>query len=78
MGHSRLVGLLTVLAVVFTTLAILFTITGTWLFIEYLIVSTIALAGWLYFSYRDTKSIQRVVSPYILSIVVILILNTWR
>lgn len=78
MGHSRLVSLLTVLAVVFTALAVLFTITGTWLFLEYLVVSAFALAGWLYFSFEDTLSINRLVSPYILSIVVLLVLNTCR
>ncbi len=78
MGTSRLSSLLTVLAVVFTALAVLFTITGTWLFAEYLIVSALALFGWLYFSFKDTISIQRVLSPYILSVAVLLILNTCR
>lgn len=78
MGNSSLRSLLTVLAVVVTALAVLFTITGTWLFLQYLIVSAVALAGWLYFSFKETSSIQRLVSPYILSIVVLLILNTCR
>jgi len=78
MQISRLSGLLTVLAVVFTALAVLFTITGTWLFLEHLIVSAIALVACLSFSFKDTLTTQQVVSPYILSIVVLLILNTCR
>ena len=78
MERSKLESLLTVLSVVFSTLAILYTLTGTWLFLQYLIVSSIAVFGWLFFSFKPTKSIQQVVSPYILSIVVLLILNTCR
>lgn len=78
MGASKLSGLLTVLSFLFTALAIFFTFIGTWLFLEYLIVGTTALAGWLYFSFKEPVNIQRTVAPYILSIVVLLILNTCR
>jgi len=78
MANARLPGLLTVLAVVISALSVLFNITGIWLFWEYVIVSVIALLGWLYFSFKAAFKSQWIVSPYILSVAVILILNTCR
>lgn len=78
MKNAKLQSLLIVFALTSTGLTILFTMTGTWLFLEYLIVSTIAIAGWLYFSFKSVLSPKRFIAPYILLIVLLLVLNTTR
>lgn len=75
---DRLTSLATVIAFVITALLGVFIVTGPGYTIELAIVSALALAGWLRFSYRRLPAQVPVVAPYILAIVLYLVLATCR
>jgi hypothetical protein len=67
-----------VLSIAITTVVAAYLFTGAGYAIELTVVSLLALAGWLRFSFRDVPSQDKIVAPYILIIVLSLILNTSR
>lgn len=76
--ESKSASLLTVGAVGITALVATFINVGPGPGIELALVSVLALACWLGFSFRDALSQEKIVAPYILAIVVNLLLNSSR
>ncbi len=78
MENSKISGLLWVIPSAITLSVLLFINVGSSLCIQYSIVSALALIGWLKFSYKTTPSQNLVVAPYILCVVLMIVLNTFR
>jgi hypothetical protein len=76
--ESKLTSLLTVLSIVITTVVAVYLFIGAGYAIELTVVSLLAFAGWLRFSFRDVPSQDKIVAPYTLITVLSLILNTSR
>ena len=76
--ESKRTSLLTVLSIDITTVVAAYLFTGPGYAIELTVVSLLALAGWLRFSFRDVPSQDTIVAPYILIIVLMLVLNASR
>jgi hypothetical protein len=76
--NTKHASLLTVIAAAITTLAASYIVVGPALFIELAIVSSLALACWLRFSFREPLCQDKIVAPFIQVVVLNLILNTSR
>ncbi len=66
------------LSIVITTVVAVYLFAGLGYAIELSVVSLLAFARWLRFSFRDVPSQDTIVAPHILIIVLSLILNTSR
>ncbi len=76
--ESKHAALLTVIAVIITALVATYIHVGSGPCIELALVSILALTCWLRFSFHDQASQDKIVTPYIVSIVLSLVLNTGR
>ena len=77
--ESNRASLLTVIAVIITALAAVYVNVGPGPWIELTLISLLALAGWLGFSFRNAELSQdKILAPYILVIVLNLALNSCR
>jgi hypothetical protein len=76
--QSRLASLLTIIAFTVTALSASYIDVGPALCIELAVVSVLALACWLRFSFREPLPQDTVVAPYLLVVVLNLLLNTCR
>jgi hypothetical protein len=75
---SKLLSLLTVLSTIITLLIATYIFSGVGYTIKFTIVSLLALITWLFFSFKNTPSQNKIVAPYILIIVLVLVLSTCR
>jgi hypothetical protein len=75
---SKLASLLTIVVVMSTTLAASYIVVAPVLCIGLAVVSVLALAGWMRFSFREPRSQETIVAPYILVVLLNLVLNTGR
>jgi hypothetical protein len=78
MKNSKLAGLLTILACLLTVLAALFTLAGPGLFGEHLLVGAAALAAWQRWPLKPRTQQSGVVASYLISIVLLVVLNALR
>jgi hypothetical protein len=76
--QSKLASLLTIIAFAVTTLCAAYIVVGAALCVGLAVVSVLALACWLRFSYRELSSQDGIVAPYIIVVVLNLMLNTCR
>jgi hypothetical protein len=75
---SKPPALLTIVAVISTTLAASYIVVAPVFCIKLAVVSFLALAGWMRFSFREPGSQDTIVAPYILVVLLNLVLNTGR
>jgi hypothetical protein len=78
MRNAKLLELLWVIVSVITLSLILFNHTGSGILIAFAVVSCLSLICWFRFSYQQTPGQNLVMPLYILSITVLLVLNTIR
>jgi len=78
MERSKLSSLLWVVSAGISVSLLLFNIAGLWLFIEFALVSVLAIICWLKFSQKQLPHQSSAVPFYILSITVLIILNAIR
>lgn len=77
-SHANFKALLIICSTTITLAVILLIYIGRGLFVEYSLVSGIAIAGWIAFSYHSIPSRSQISPLYILIIVLFIILNTFR
>lgn len=78
MESAHIKSLLTIISVSITLSVMLFIHVGAGLSIEYMLVSLLALIGWLTCSYRAVPRIHQLLPVYIICIVLLIALNTFR
>ena len=78
MENPKLSSLLLVIFSAITALVALYINVGQGLCIQYSLVSALALMGWLRFSYKQIPSQNTIIPPFIMSIVLVLLLTTFR
>lgn len=75
---SNIKSLLIIISISITLSVLLLIHVGWGLFLEYIVVTIIALVGWLMYSYRSVPRVDSLLPVYIICIVLLIALNTFR